>query len=318
MVKILVTGAIGEVGSDLVPALREKYGNGSVMATDKRMPDESFIKAGPFEIADATNREALRELIEKYEIDTVYHLAGILSAAGEKNPDLAWQVNIASLKNVLDLANEYRMSRVFWPSSIAAFGPTTPKDKTPQSTIMEPSTMYGVTKVAGELLCNYYFSKYSIDVRSLRYPGIISHKVLPKGGTTDYAVEIFHGALKQKKYKCFLREDTRLPMMYMPDAIKAAIDIMEAAPSKIKIRTSYNLAAISFSPKEIADEIRKHIPDFECTYEPDSRQPIADSWPRVIDDSEARKDWGWKHKFDLAKMTKDMLEKLSVKLGIKL
>jgi nucleoside-diphosphate-sugar epimerase len=317
VVKILVTGAIGEVGSDLVPAMRARYGNGSVLATDKRMPDESFIKSGPFEIADATNREALRELIEKYDIDTVYHLAAILSAAGEKDPELAWRVNITSLKNVLDLAKEYGLSRVFWPSSIAAFGPTTPKDKTPELTIMEPSTMYGVTKVTGELLCRYYSNKYSVDVRSLRYPGIISYKVLPGGGTTDYAVEIFYGALKHKKYKCFLREDTVLPMIYMPDAIRATIEIMEADPSKIKIRTSYNIEAISFSPGEIADEIKKHIPDFQCTYEPDFRQSIADSWPRKIDDSWARKDWGWRHKFDLAKMTKDMLENLSLKLGIK-
>jgi nucleoside-diphosphate-sugar epimerase len=316
MVKILVTGAIGEVGSDLTPALREKYGNGSVIATDKRMPDESFIKSGPFEIADATDMEALRELVEKYDIDTVYHLAAILSATGEKDPDLAWRVNMTSLKNVLDLAKEYEMSRVFWPSSIAAFGPTTPKDRTPELTIMEPSTMYGVTKVTGELLCHYYYSKYFVDVRSLRYPGIISHKALPGGGTTDYAVEIFYGALKQRKYKCFLREDTVLPMIYMPDAIRATLEIMEAPPSKIKIRTSYNLAAISFSPGEIADEIRKHIPDFQCAYEPDFRQAIADSWPRVIDDSCAKKDWGWKHRFDLAKMTQDMLENLSLKLGI--
>jgi len=318
MAKILVTGATGQIGTSLIPALRKKYGGSNVIAVGHRkMPDETFIKSGPFEIADATNKETLRNIIERYHIDTIYHLVSLLSATGEKNPDLAWNVNMGSLKNVLDFAKEYEMSRVFWPSSIAAFGPTTPRDRTPQSTILEPSTMYGVTKVSGELLCNYYFRKYNVDVRSLRYPGIISYKALPGGGTTDYAVEIFHEALKNKKYKCYLREDSTLPMMYMPDAIKATLDIMEAAPSKIKIRTSYNLAAISFSPKEIAGAIKKHIPSFECTYQPDFRQQIADSWPKVIDDSQARRDWGWRHAYDLAKMTQDMLENLSAMLGIK-
>ena len=318
MAKILVTGATGQIGTSLVPELREKYGKNNVVATGhKKMPEEAFMRSGPFEILEATDKEALRSLIEKYKIDTIYHLVSLLSATGEKNPDLAWNVNMGSLKNVLDLAHEYKMSRIFWPSSIAAFGPTTPREKTPQLTILEPNTMYGVTKVAGELLCNYYFKKYGVDVRSLRYPGIISYKALPGGGTTDYAVEIFHGALKNKKYKCYLREDSTLPMMYMPDAIKATLDIMEAAPSKIKVRTSYNFAAISFSPKEIAGEIKKHIPNFQCTYQPDFRQAIADSWPKVIDDSQARKDWGWRHAYDLAKMTQDMLENLSAMLGIK-
>jgi len=317
MTKILVTGATGQIGTSLVPELRKKYGNSNVIATGHRnMPDEAFIKAGPFEIADATSKEALRGMIEKYHIDTIYHLVSLLSATGEKNPDLAWHVNMTSLKNVLDLAKEYEM-RVFWPSSIAAFGPTTPRNKTPQATILEPNTMYGVTKVAGELLCNYYFHKYGVDVRSLRYPGIISYKALPGGGTTDYAVEIFYEALKRGKYNCFLREDSTLPMMYMDDAIRATTGIMDAPPEKIKTRTSYNLAAISFSPGEIAAEIRKHIPAFACTYEPDFRQAIADSWPKAIDDSQARKDWGWRHEYDLAKMTRDMLDKLSTKLGVK-
>ncbi len=316
MTKILVTGATGQIGTELVPELRKKYGNSSVIATGhRRMPEEAFIKSGPFEILDAANKEALREVIEKYQIDTVYHLVSLLSAAGEKNPDLAWNVNMVSLKNVLDLAKEYKMKRVFWPSSIAAFGPTTPRDRTPQLTILEPNTMYGVTKVAGELLCNYYFKKYNVDVRSLRYPGIISYKALPGGGTTDYAVEIFYEALKNKRYKCYLREDSTLPMMYMSDALKATMDIMETSSSKIKVRTSYNLAAISFSPKEIAAEIRKHIPEFGCTYEPDFRQAIADSWPKIIDDSAARRDWGWKHEYDLKHITRDMLEKLGERLG---
>lgn len=318
MAKILVTGSTGQIGTSLVPELREKHGSKNVVATGhKKTPEEAFIKSGPFEILEATEKEALRSLIEKYKVDTIYHLVSLLSATGEKNPDLAWHVNMTSLKNVLDLAKEYKIKRVFWPSSIAAFGPTTPRERTPQATILEPNTMYGVTKVAGELLCNYYFKKYNVDVRSLRYPGIISYKALPGGGTTDYAVEIFHEALKNKKYKCYLREDSTLPMMYMPDAIKATLDIMETAPSKIKVRTSYNLAAISFSPKEIAGAIKKHIPSFECTYQPDFRQQIADSWPKVIDDSQARRDWGWRHAYDLTKMTQDMLENLSAMLGIK-
>lgn len=318
MKKILVTGSVGQIGSELVPALRAKYGNENVIATGyKTMPSESFRNAGPFEIVDVMDKDSLRVIIEKYDIDTIYHLVSVLSAMGEKNPNLAWDVNMITLKNVLDLAKEYEFSRVFWASSIAAFGPSTPKDNTPQLTVMDPNTMYGLTKVAGELLCNYYFVKHGVDVRSLRYPGIISYKTLPGGGTTDYAVEIFYEALKNRKYACFLKEDATLPMMHMPDAIKATIDIMQAEPSKIKTRTSYNLAAVSFSPKEIAEEIKKHIPEFECTYEPDFRQKIAESWPKVIDDSSARNDWGWKHEFGLAEMTKDMLEKLSEKLGVK-
>ena len=319
MKKILVTGSVGQIGSELVLALRAKYGNENVIATGyKTMPGESFRNAGPFEIVDVMDKDSLRVIIEKYDIDTIYHLVSVLSAMGEKNPNLAWDVNMITLKNVLDLAKEYEFSRVFWASSIAAFGPSTPKDNTPQLTVMDPNTMYGLTKVAGELLCNYYFVKHGVDVRSLRYPGIISYKTLPGGGTTDYAVEIFYEALKNRKYACFLKEDATLPMMHMPDAIKATIDIMQAEPSKIKTRTSYNLAAVSFSPKEIAEEIKKHIPEFECTYEPDFRQKIAESWPKVIDDSSARNDWGWKHEFGLAEMTKDMLEKLGEKLGVNL
>lgn len=316
MAKILVIGATGQIGSDLVPELRKRYGNENVVAVSRKTEPSEELKQGPCEFADAVKKEEIEALVKKYEIDTIHHLASILSATGEKNPELAWKTNMESLKNVLDLAKEYK-AKVFWPSSIAAFGPTTPRDNTPQRTVLEPGTMYGVTKVAGELLCNYYFNKYEVDVRSIRYPGIISYKALPGGGTTDYAVAVFYEALEKKKYTFFVKEDTVLPMMYMPDCIKGTIDIMEADASKIKVRTSYNFAGISFSAKELADEVKKHIPEFEATYEPDFRQQIADSWPRSIDDSDARADWGWKHEYDLAKMTSDMLEKLGGKLGKK-
>lgn len=312
--KILVIGATGQIGSDLVPELRKKYRNENVIGLSRKTEPSEELKQGPFEFADACDKNAIEALVKKYEIDTIHHLASILSATGEKNPELAWKTNMESLKNVLDLAKEYKL-KVFWPSSIAAFGPTTPRDNTPQRTVLEPGTMYGVTKVAGELLCNYYFEKYGVDVRSIRYPGIISYKALPGGGTTDYAVAIFYEALKEKKYTFFVKEDTVLPMMYMPDCIKGTIDIMEADKSKIKVRTSYNFAGISFSAKELAEEVKKHIPEFEASYEPDFRQKIADSWPKTIDDSDARADWGWKHEYDLARMTEDMLEKLKVKLG---
>ncbi|MCX6710039.1 MAG: L-threonine 3-dehydrogenase [Candidatus Woesearchaeota archaeon] len=312
--RILITGSAGQIGSELTPELRKIYGNENVIAAvHRKMPDDSFINAGPFEILDVSDKESMKSVIEKYDIGTIYHLVSILSAVGEKEPELAWNVNMNGLKNVLDLARDYKL-KVFWPSSIAAFGPTTPRDNTPQKTILEPSTMYGITKVSGELLASYYFQKYNVDIRSVRYPGLISYKTLPGGGTTDYAVEIFYEALKRKKYTCFVREDTVLPMMYMADAIRATIQLMMADSSKIKIRTSYNLAAMSFSAKELSDEIKKHIPEFRCEYAPDSRQKIADSWPRRIDDSCARKDWGWKHEYDLARMTSEMLEKLEEKM----
>lgn len=311
--KILVIGAVGQIGSELVPALRKKFGANNVIAAGhKTKPPEEMLKAGPFEFVDAASKEELKKLILKYNITTVYHLASLLSAAGEKNPELAWQVNMNGLKTVLDLAVEMKL-KVFWPSSIAAFGPDTPRVNTPNDTILRPTTMYGVTKVAGELLCEYYAKKYGLDVRSIRYPGIISSETLPGGGTTDYAVEIFYEAIKNKKYKCFLRKDSTLPMMYMPDCVKATIDLMDADASKLKHKC-FNLSAISFSPEQIAAEIKKHVPSFECTYEPDFRQAIADSWPMSIDDSTARKEWGWKHEYDLAKMTADMLEKLSKRL----
>lgn len=309
--KILVTGAMGQIGSELIPALRAKYGSENVIAVGHhKEPTEEFKKAGPFERADASKKEELELLIKKYQINTIYHLVGILSATGEKDPSMAWQVNMTSLKNVLDLAVEYKIDRMFWPSSIAAFGPTTPLYDTPNQTVLAPTTMYGVTKVAGELLCQYYFVKYGLDVRSLRYPGIISWKTPPGGGTTDYAVAIYYDAIAKGSYECFVREDTILPMMYMDDAVRATIMLMEADPEKIKIRTAYNLTALSFSAKELADNVSKYIPDFKCTFSPDSRQKIADSWPKTIDDSCARNDWEWKPEFGLDQISEDMIKNL--------
>jgi nucleoside-diphosphate-sugar epimerase len=311
MKKILVTGALGQIGSELIPALRKKYGSENVVAVGhKKLPSEEFKNAGPFEFVDCRDKDALRSLIKKYDIGTVYHLVGILSAVGEKNPDLAWDVNMNGLKNLLDLSVEYKIDRVFWPSSIAAFGPTTPLKDTPQRTVLEPTTMYGVSKVAGELLCQYYFLKYGLDVRSLRYPGIISWKTAPGGGTTDYAVAIYYDAVEKGSYECFVKEDTILPMMYMDDAVNATLKLMDAPSEKIKVRTSYNLTAISFSAKELADNVAKYINGFTCSFKPDSRQKIADSWPSSIDDSSARNDWGWKHEFDLDKISVDMIKNL--------
>lgn len=313
--KILVTGAVGQIGSELTVALRKKYGNDNVVAGWHRKEPSGLLAAGPAEKIDVTDKDALKAVIEKYEINTVYHLVSLLSAVGEKKPDLAWKINMGSLKDILDLARDYKL-KIFWPSSIAAFGPTTPQDNTPQKTILEPNTMYGVTKVAGELLVNYYFKKFGVDTRSLRYPGLISWKTPPGGGTTDYAIEIFHEALNKGTYACFLKKDTSLPMMYMDDAISATMQIMSVPSSKIKTRLSYNITAMSFTPVQIAAEIRKHIPAFKITYKPDFRQEIADSWPNSIDDSAARNDWGWKNKFDLPRMVEDMLTNLGKQLEI--
>jgi nucleoside-diphosphate-sugar epimerase len=311
MKRILVTGATGQIGSELTLELRKKYGGDNVVAAGhKRKPSEKLLESGPFEYVDTTSKENIEEVVEKYDVDTIYHLAAVLSASGEENPQLAWNVNINGLYNVLEVAREYDLVRIFWPSSIAVFGPEAPRVNTPQDTILIPRTIYGVTKVAGELLCNYYFTRYGLDVRSVRYPGIISSETPPGGGTTDYAVEIFYEAIKNKRYTCFVREDTVLPMMYMPDCINAALKLMEADSSQIKHRTSYNVSAMSFSAGELAAEIRKYIPDFKCEYKPDFRQKIADSWPKSIDDSVARKEWGWNPKYDLASMTRDMMEKL--------
>jgi nucleoside-diphosphate-sugar epimerase len=313
MEKILVTGAFGQIGTALVPELQKKYGSDNVICLGHRNIPADF--KGIVEHGDVTDKESLKNLITKHKITQIYHMASLLSAAGERNPQLCWDVNMGGLKNILDIAVEHKI-KLFWPSSIAAFGPTTPKENTPQHTVMEPTTIYGVTKTAGELLCNYYFLKFGLDVRSIRYPGLISWKAEPADGTTEYAISIFYSALKGEKFNCFLKPDTVLPMLYMDDAIKATIDLMDADKEKIKTRTSYNLSAISFSPKQIYSEIKKHIPLFEIEYNPDFRQAIADSWPKVIDDSVARKEWGWKHEYDLAKMTKAMLENLKKKLNL--
>lgn len=308
--KILVIGASGQIGVELTLALRKIYGNANVVASDLREENELLKGTGPYVSLDVMNKEMLHVQVIRQNITQIYLLAAILSATGEKNPNLAWSLNMQSLLNVLDIAKEEKLSKVYWPSSIAVFGPTSPKQNCPQQTIIEPITVYGISKYAGEFWCNYYHQRWGLDIRSIRYPGLISYKSAPGGGTTDYAVEIFHEALEEKKYDCFLQEDTYLPMMYMPDAIRATIELMEAPADKISVRTSYNISGMSFSPKEIAAEIKKYIPDFAITYKPDYRQQIANSWPQSIDDSVARNDWGWKEDYDLPGMTKDMLENL--------
>jgi len=315
MEKILVTGAFGQIGSELVLALREKYGGENVIATGRKtQPSEKIKESGPVDFVNVLEKDAVFEIVKKYKIDTIYHLAAIISAKGEQNPQLAYQVDLNGVFNILEAGRELNLERIMIPSSMAVFGPETPRDNTPNETITKPTTMYGVTKVAGELLGNYYFHKYGLDVRGLRYPGILSSEAAPGGGTTDYAVEVFYDAIKTKKYTCFLKEDTVLPMMYMPDALKAIMDLADADISKLKHHCDFNVAAISFSPKEIVAEIQKYIPDFTCEYKPDFRQDIADSWPRSLDDSVAREEWGWQHKYDLPTMVKDMYEKLSVRL----
>lgn len=311
MRKILVTGAVGQIGSELTMELRKRYGNENVVAAGhKKKPSEELRTSGPFVFIDVTKQETVEEVVRKYDIDTIFHLVAILSAVGEENPQLALKVNMKGLYNILEIAKEHGMVRVFWPSSIAAFGPETPRENTPQDAIMRPTTMYGVTKVAGELLCDYYFLKYGLDVRGVRYPGVISSETLPGGGTTDYAVEIFYEAIKHKRYTCFLREDTVIPMIYMPDCIRASIMLMEADLFSLKHHNGFNLEGMSFSAGELVEEIKKHVPEFKCEYKPDFRQEIADSWPRTIDESAAREEWGWEPSYDLATMTTDMLEKL--------
>ncbi|MFC6997000.1 NAD-dependent epimerase/dehydratase family protein [Rufibacter roseus] len=305
---ILVIGACGQLGSELTLELRKIYGNANVIAADIQFPKQADLReSGPFEIIDVLTPQHLSELASRYKFTQIYHLAAILSATGEKNPKFAWRLNMDGLFNVLDFALEQGVKKVYWPSSIAVFGPNTPRLNTPQHTIMDPNTVYGISKQAGERWCNYYFDKYGLDVRSLRYPGLIGYKALPGGGTTDYAVDIFHQALAKGTYKCFLSAHTRLPMMYMPDAIKATLDLMHAPAEQIKERSSYNLAAMSFTPEEIATSIQRHFPDFTITYDPDARQQIADSWPQTIDDSVARQHWGWSPSYDLDSMTDDML-----------
>ncbi|WP_044404921.1 NAD-dependent epimerase/dehydratase family protein [Lacinutrix sp. Hel_I_90] len=311
--KILIIGACGQIGSELTFKLRELYGDTNVIASDISYNNLDIVNSGLFEIIDAMDYKSIQVCVEKHNIDTIYLMAAMLSATGEKYPMKAWDLNMTSLFHVLDLAKAKFIKKVFWPSSIAVFGPSTPKDNTPQYTTMEPTTVYGITKQVGERWCEYYHQKYDVDVRSIRYPGIISWKTLPGGGTTDYAVEIYHEALKNKKYDCFLSEKTALPMLFMDDAIKATVDIMQAKASDIKIRSSYNLSGISFTPEDITASIKKHIPEFEITYSPDFRQQIADSWPSSIADSHARKDWNWKHSFDLEAITKEMLSQLKSK-----
>nr|WP_298995369.1 NAD-dependent epimerase/dehydratase family protein [uncultured Allomuricauda sp.] len=309
----LILGACGQIGTELTMELRAKYGADNIVASDIREGSESLVAKGPFELLDATNYEAIEDVIMHYEIEEVYLMAAMLSATAEKFPMRAWNLNMNSLFNVLNLAKEGKINKIFWPSSIAVFGPNTPKQNTPQNTIMEPSTVYGISKQSGERWCEYYHKKFGVDVRSLRYPGLISWKTMPGGGTTDYAVDIYHEALNTGKYQCFLSEDTQLPMMYMEDAIRATITIMESDSDALSVRSSYNLGSMSFTPQQIAQSIKENIPEFEISYLPDFRQQIADSWPSSINDSAARKDWGWKPDFDLAATTKAMLENLSLK-----
>ena len=316
MKQILVTGAVGQIGSELTTVLRERYGKDRVVATDIRMPTDTDLRdSGPFEFLDVLDPHHITRVMQIYDIGTVYHLAAVLSAVAESRPNVAWQVNMNGLYNILEAARQYHCS-LFFPSSIGAFGRSTPMDNTPQDTIQRPDTIYGVTKVAGELICDYYHKRFGLDTRGVRFPGLISHGVEPGGGTTDYAVEIFYEAIKHKKYTCYLKPDTSLDMMYMPDAIRSMIDLMEADVAKLIHRNAFNITAMNFSPAQLTREIRKHIPEFEIEYEVDSvRQEIADSWPNCMDDSAARKEWGWKHEYDLARMTKDMVEVLSGRLS---
>ncbi len=316
MERILITGAVGQIGSELVEALREKYGNENVVAAGhKTKPTKEMLKSGPFEFINVVDKDSVENVIKKYDIDTIYHLAAILSVVGEEKPQLAFNVNLIGLYNIFELGRKFEIERIMVPSSIAVFGTDTPKENTPNESILRPTTMYGVSKVAGELLGNYYFERYGLDVRGVRYPGLISYKALPGGGTTDYAVEIFYEAIKNKHYVCYLKEDTMLPMMYMPDAIRSFIELADVDIKKLKHHADYNLAAMSFTPEELVSEIKRIIPEFQCEYEPDFRQKIADSWPDSIDDSAARNEWGWKEEYDLRAMTEDMIDKLRKKLG---
>jgi len=314
MKRILVTGATGQIGSELVPALRERYGHENVVAGGHRTRPDKELEAGPFCYLDVRDKGSITRVVRKYRIDTIYHLAAVLSASAELDPQLGWDVNMNGLNNILEVTRSYNLS-LFFPSSIAVFGPSTPADDTPQDTIQRPTTIYGITKLTGELLCDYYHRRFSVDTRGLRFPGLISYKGMPKGGTTDYAVEIFYSAIQKKRYECFLKKGTRLDMMYMPDAIRAAIELMEADPKRLKHRNAFNITAMSFAPEDIYAEIKKHIPDFIMAYKVDLiRQAIADSWPNHIDDSVARREWGWRPRYDIAVMTKDMIERLSRRL----
>lgn len=308
--RILIIGACGQIGTELTMALSKRFGKDKIVASDIREGNEMMMKSAHFELLDATDLEAVEDIVFRYKVDTVYLMAAMLSAIAERFPAKAWDLNMNSLFHILNLAKDKKVKKVFWPSSIAVFGETTPAQNTPQTTVMEPSTVYGISKQTGERWCEYYHTKYDVDVRSIRYPGLISYTTEPGGGTTDYAVDIYHRALKHGQYRCFLKEGTVLPMMYMDDAIKATIAIMDAPIDAIKIRSSYNLAAVSYAPEDVTTSIQKHMPEFEITYEPDFRQSIADTWPQSIDDSEARNDWGWSHSFGLEEITKTMLDNL--------
>ncbi len=301
-------GACGQIGAELTMQLRQQYGGANVIAADIKKPEGELLESGPFAEINVLDQAGIADILDKYRVTQIYNMAAMLSATGEKYPMKAWELNMNGLIHTLELARDRQVKKVYWPSSIAAFGPTTPKANTPQITVMEPNTIYGISKQAGERWCEWYFLKYGLDVRSLRYPGIISYKTMPGGGTTDYAVDIYFKARSQKAYTCFLAHDMLLPMMYMPDAIRATIELMEADAERIKVRSSYNLAAMSFTPEMVGESIKQHIPDFQLTYDIDFRQKIAETWPGSIDDSEARADWGWQHAFDLDKMTADMLQ----------
>lgn len=308
--RILIIGASGQIGTELTIALRNRFGVDKVVASDIREGNEMLMSKGHFELLDATDFKAVEDVIFRYKVDTVYLMAAMLSAIAERFPEKAWHLNMTSLFHILNLGKEKKIKKIFWPSSIAVFGSTTPAQNTPQTTVMEPSTVYGISKQTGERWCEYYFNRFGVDVRSIRYPGLISYTTEPGGGTTDYAVDIYHRALKHGEYRCFLKQGTTLPMMYMEDAIKATIAIMDAPKKEIKIRSSYNLAGVSYAPEEVAQSIQIHLPDFKISYEPDFRQAIADSWPESIDDSAARKDWGWKHQYGLEEITEVMLKNL--------
>ena len=308
MKKVLVIGASGQIGTELVLALRKRFGNEAVVASDIKKPNEAVLNSGDFEELDILNKEQLLNIVQSHQITEIYLLAALLSATAEKHPDFAWKLNMEGLFNVLDLAKDKIIQKVFWPSSIAVFGPTTPRDRTPQYTVMEPTTVYGISKLAGERWCEYYYNQYDVDVRSIRYPGLISYTSLPGGGTTDYAVDIFYSAKKGEDFNCFLEKNTELPMMYMEDAIRATIDLMETPKENVKIRSSYNISGISFTPEEIYSTIKEIIPTFKIKYNPDFRQKIANSWPKSIEDTEAQNDWGWKSSFDLPKTVKIMLD----------
>lgn len=308
--KVLIIGACGQVGTELTESLRSMYGNAQVIASDIRKPEGPFWDEGPFELMDVLDTKRIGELFTKYKPTQVYHLAALLSASAEKNPKLGWKLNMDGMFYIFDAALEFKVGRLFWPSSIAVFGPHTPRQNTPQHCVMDPNTVYGITKQAGERYCEYYFKRYGLDVRSIRYPGLIGYKADAGGGTTDYAVEIFHEALKTERYTCFLQENTSLPMLYMPDAIKATLDITHAPADKVKVRSAYNISGFSFTPAQLTENIRRHIPGFQTEYAPDHRQAIADSWPQSISDSEARSDWGWNNQYDLDTMVDDMIKNL--------